>query len=114
MDDDRHPESDISQRCTNSIVTVSSKLPIGQRDYAILLLLARLGLRAGEIVGLTLDDIDWQAGSILITGKLGNSTVLPLPADVGEAISSYLLNGRPRAFNQASRRIAPHTRGSSI
>lgn len=70
--------------------------PIGLRDYAILLLLSRLGLRSGEIVGLTLDSMNWEAGSIFVTGKLAKSTVLPLPADVGEAISSYLLYGRPQ------------------
>jgi len=69
---------------------------IGLRDYAILLLLARLGLRSGEIVGLTLDSIDWEAGSIFVAGKLAKSTWLPLPADVGDAISSYLLHGRPQ------------------
>ena len=70
--------------------------PIGLRDYAILLLLSRLGLRSGEIVGLTLDSINWEVGSIFVAGKLAKSTILPLPADVGEAISNYLLNGRPR------------------
>lgn len=72
----------------------SRNSPIGQRDYAILLLLARLGLRSSEIIALTLDNIDWEASSILVTGKSGKSTLLPLPEDVGEAISVYLLHGR--------------------
>ncbi len=67
----------------------------GCRDYAILLLLARLGLRACEIVGLTLDDIHWAAGEISIQGKGNRSALLPLPPDVGEAIAAYLENDRP-------------------
>jgi site-specific recombinase XerD len=62
------------------------------------LLLARLGLRAGEIVALTLESIDWELGSITVIGsKGGKITQLPLPADVGEAISNYLLRARPRS-----------------
>jgi site-specific recombinase XerD len=69
--------------------------PVGRRDYAILLLLARLGLRAGEIVSLCLDSIDWEAGIIHICGKGAQNASLPLPADVGEAIADYLSHGRP-------------------
>jgi len=67
----------------------------GRRDYAILLLLARLGLRACEIVRLTLDDIHWQAGEISIQGKGNRSALLPLPPDVGQAIADYLEKDRP-------------------
>lgn len=74
---------------------------IGRRDYAILLLLARLGLRAGEIVALKLEDIDWQEGRISVNGKSGHRPHLPLPADVGEAIAEYLQSGRPRTKNRA-------------
>jgi len=69
--------------------------PAGSRDYAILLLLARLGLRSGEIVSLTLDSIDWERGSIAIVGKGGQAADLPLPAEVGEAIARYLRQARP-------------------
>jgi integrase/recombinase XerD len=69
---------------------------VGRRDYAVLLLLARLGLRAGEVAALTLDALDWRAGEILIRGKGSRYDVLPLPADVGEAIVSYLRR-RPRS-----------------
>lgn len=69
--------------------------PVGCRDYAILLLLARLGLRAGEIVSLTLDSIDWDAGTIYVHGKGAQNATLPLPADVGEAIADYLSHERP-------------------
>lgn len=67
----------------------------GRRDYAILLLLARLGLRATEVVAIQLEDIDWRAGEILIRGKGGLHDRMPLPEDVGGAIVSYIQNGRP-------------------
>ena len=69
---------------------------IGRRNYAILLLLARLGLRAGEVVGLNLDDIDWTTSRITIRGKGGTSVPLPLAADVGAALAAYLHEDRPR------------------
>ena len=68
----------------------------GRRDYAILAVLVRLGLRAGEVAGLRLDDIDWRAGEIMVHGKGRRTDRLPLPADVGEAIVAYLRRGRPR------------------
>jgi integrase/recombinase XerD len=70
---------------------------LGRRDYAIFGLLLRLGLRRGEVAGLTLDDIDWRAGELLIRGKGSRQEVLPLPADVGQAIAAYLRRGRPRS-----------------
>ncbi|EYR77574.1 tyrosine-type recombinase/integrase [Shinella sp. DD12] len=66
----------------------------GRRDYAVLLLLARLGLRAGEAALLTLDDIDWRAGLLRVKGKCGRIASMPLRQEVGEAISDYILNGR--------------------
>jgi integrase len=69
--------------------------PDGRRDYAVILLLARLGLRAGEAAGLRLDDINWRAGEIGVRGKGGRHDVLPLPADVGAAIAAWLRGGRP-------------------
>jgi site-specific recombinase XerD len=68
----------------------------GRRDYAILVLLARLGLRAAEIAALRLDDIDWRAGEIVVRGKGRTEERLPLPCDVGEAIAAYLRRDRPR------------------
>lgn len=67
----------------------------GRRDYAILLLLARLGLRAGEVVALQLEDINWRAGEILVRGKGLLHAEMPLPADVGEALACYLRRDRP-------------------
>lgn len=67
----------------------------GRRDYAILLLLARLGIRAGEVVSLKLDDIDWRSGEIIVRGKGLFHDRMPLPPDVGEALTSYLRVDRP-------------------
>jgi site-specific recombinase XerD len=69
----------------------------GRRNHAILLLLARLGVRAGEVVGLSLDDIDWSTGQITIRGKGGKSAQLPLANDVGAAIAAYVRHDRPRS-----------------
>ena len=63
---------------------------VGLRDYAILLLLARLGLRAGEVAALQLEDVNWRAGEMLVRGKGDRQERLPLPADVGKALVSYL------------------------
>jgi site-specific recombinase XerD len=78
------------------------RTPIGRRDYAILLLLARLGLRACEIVALNLEDIDWENARITIRSKGGRWAQLPLPTDVGEALARYLRHGRPSC---SSRRV---------
>ena len=67
----------------------------GRRNYAVLLLLGRLGLRAGEVAALQLEDIDWRAGEISVRGKGNRRDRLPLPAEVGEAIAAYLKHGRP-------------------
>ena len=88
---------------------------LGQRDYAILLLLARLGLRAGEVVALTLDDFDWDIGTLIVQGKGKRQERLPLPEDVGEAVANYLRGSRPPC---TSRRVfirlyAPHRGFSS-
>jgi site-specific recombinase XerD len=72
----------------------------GRRDYAMLLLFARLGLRAGEVVALTLDDIDWDSGCLVIRNKGGRWTQMPLPQEVGEAIADYLVNGRPSCIDR--------------
>ncbi len=72
----------------------------GRRDYAVLLLLARLGFRAGEIVALSLDDIDWRAGEITVRGKGLVHDRMPLPADVGGALAAYLHQDRPRCSSR--------------
>ena len=81
----------------------------GRRDHAILLVLVRLGLRASEVAALSLDDIDWQAGEIVVRGKGRHEDRLPLPSDVGDAIAGYLRRGRPRTAERQVflRMIAP-------
>lgn len=69
--------------------------PAGRRDHAILLLLARLGLRGSEVVAMRLDDIDWQVGTFNVRGKGPRRDPMPLPEDVGQALASYLSDGRP-------------------
>lgn len=68
---------------------------VGRRNWAILMLLARLGLRAGEIVGLAFEDLDWEAGELCIRANGGNSDRLPIPQDVGAALTEYLRHSRP-------------------
>ncbi len=68
----------------------------GRRDRAILILLGRMGLRAGEVAALELEHFDWSRGEVVIPGKGGRQDRLPLPADVGEALASYILGGRPK------------------
>lgn len=69
---------------------------VGRRDFAILSVLSRLGLRAGEVAALCLDDIDWRAGEMIVRGKGSTAERLPVPHDVGEALVSYLHHGRPQ------------------
>jgi len=73
---------------------------VGLRDYAILLLLARLGLRAFEVAAMCLEDVDWHRGEIVVRGKGSRRDCLPLPVDVGEALASYL-RCRPQSVSRA-------------
>jgi len=75
--------------------------PVGRRDHAILLLLARLGLRAGDIVQLRLGDVDWKGAAIHVCGKGRRQTRLPLTHEVGQAVAAYVQDGRPRANTEA-------------
>jgi integrase/recombinase XerD len=68
----------------------------GRRDYAIVLLLARLGLRAGEVAAVELSDVDWRAGEMVVRGKGDRWERVPVPVDVGEALADYVQAGRPR------------------
>lgn len=83
---------------------------VGRRDFAILTLLSRLGLRAGEVAALRLSDVDWRAGEVLIRGKGSRQEHLPLPADVGEALAGWLARGGPRCESVFvfTRLRAPH------
>ena len=82
----------------------------GRRDFAVLTLLVRLGLRSGEVAGLRLDDIDWRRGELVVRGKGPKEERLPIPADVGVAVTAWLRRGRPRcAVREVFTRIrAPH------
>ena len=74
--------------------------PVGRRNLAILLLLARLGLRAGEVVGLELDDIDWRTGVLTVRGKGLIRDHLPIPHEVGQAVAAYIRNDRPKEYSR--------------
>ncbi len=89
---------------------------VGQRDYTVLLLLWRLGLRAGEVVAMRLEDLDWRAAEITVRGKGRRRDRLPMPQDVGQALATYLRTGRPSC---SSRRVfvrlrAPHRGFASV
>ena len=90
------PEFLTTSQTSKLLETCDRRTHKGRRNYSILLLLVRLGLRASEIITLTLDDIDWRAGELEIRGKSNKIARLPLPVDVGDAIIAYLQNGRPR------------------
>ncbi len=84
------------------LASIDRRTAVGRRDYAILLMLARLGLRAGEVVSLELGDIDWNLGQVNVRGKSGQRNRLPLTTEVGKAIAAYLRRGRP---DSTSRRV---------
>jgi integrase/recombinase XerD len=90
------------------IAAIDRSTLTGRRDHAVLLLLARLGLRAGEIVILELDDIHWRIGEIVIRGKGGMVDRLPLLADIGEALALYIRQDRSVSeFRQVFQRVYP-------
>lgn len=74
--------------------------PLGARDRAMLLLVARLGLRASDVSGLQLSHLNWPRGALVVAGKNRRKTELPLPQEVGDAIIHYLQHGRPKADNE--------------
>ena len=87
----RHLEPETVDRLLDAI---RGESPRDNRDYAMLLVMARLGLRAQEVVAMRLDDIDWSVGRMLIRGKQGQFAHMPVPVDVGKAIVSWLRDGR--------------------
>jgi site-specific recombinase XerD len=104
------PKGLASGQVQQLLATCDQRTAVGLRDFAMLTVLARLGLRAGEIVTLELDDVDWRSGELLVRGKGNRLERLPLPVDVGLAIVAYLQHGRPtsvcrRVFLRAR---APH------
>ena len=82
------PRAVSSEHVTRLLASCDRRRAIGRRDYAIVLLLARLGLRGGEVIAMELDDVDWRAGEIVVHGKGRRVDRLPLPVEVGEALGS--------------------------
>ena len=89
------PRAISPEHAQRAIDSCDRRTSLGLRDRAVLLLLARLGLRAHEIIALQLEDCDWDAGCLRVRSKGGCERLLPMPADVGEAIATYLKHGRP-------------------
>jgi site-specific recombinase XerD len=79
------------------VKAVRTDTAIGRRNYAMVLLLARLGLRAPEAIAMQLDDIDWRSGEIIVRGKGNRHDRVPLPPDVGEALADYIRSDRKTA-----------------
>ena len=96
------PRAIAADQVRQLLASIDRRTAMGLRDYAILLLFARLGLRSGEVVSLEFNDIDWNSGQLRVHGKSGERNELPLSTEVGEAIASYLRRGRPQC---ASRRV---------
>jgi integrase/recombinase XerD len=95
------PRAASDERIRAVLASCDRESAAGRRDYAILLVMARLALRGGEVAGLELSDIDWRSAEVTVRGKGNRTDVLPLPADVGEAIAGYLLNGRPATVSRS-------------
>ena len=96
------PRAVSSSDVARLLASCDRRRPIGRRDFAVLMLLARVGLRGGEVVAMELDDVDWRAGEVLVRGKGRRRDRLPLAGEVGEALAAYLQRGRPAS---ASRRV---------
>jgi integrase/recombinase XerD len=94
------PRAISAEHAQRAIDSCDLQSPIGLRDRAVLLLLARLGLRAHEIIGLRLEDCDWDTGCLRVRSKGGRECLLPMPADAGEAIAAYLQRGRPASADR--------------
>ncbi len=89
------PHAVTGQEITAVLAACDRRAARGRRDYAILMLLTRLGLRAGEVAAIRIDDIDWRQGLLTVRGKGNTLAELPVPVDVGEAMADYLRHGRP-------------------
>jgi len=112
----RYLETDDVERV---ITSCDLSKPCGIRDRAVLLLLARLGLRAGDITAMRLDDLDWHAGTVRVRGKGRTEIRLPLPQDAGDALIEYLMKARPkvdtdRVFLCVNAPVRPFATSASI
>ena len=103
------PKAISAEHAKLAIDSCDSRTAVGRRDRAVLLILSRLGLRAGEVIKLRLDDIDWDVAQLRVRGKGRHESLLPLPVDVGKAIAAYLKFGRPTSDDRSLflRSIAP-------
>jgi site-specific recombinase XerD len=101
------PRAIAPEQTQRLLTSIDRKTAVGRRDYAILLLLARLGLRACEVASMELEDIDWSAGRLDVRGKGGHRIQLPMPVEVGRAIAAYLRQGRQQC---SSRRVFLRTK----
>ena len=105
------PKALTSTELSSLLATCGRRSNAGRRDYAVLLLAARLGLRAGEIAGLDLDSINWDHGELRVLGKGRRIDLLPVPPDVGRALAGYVRNGRPAVRGALFQQLdAPHGR----
>ncbi len=89
------PKGLTSGQVRQLLATCDQCTAVGLRDFAVLTMLVRLALRAGELVALELADVDWRGGEIVVRGKGNRCERLPLPVDVGQAVVAYLQRGRP-------------------
>ena len=105
------PKSLPPEQVERLLARCDSSTPTGRRDYAILLLLARLGLRAGEVVAMTLENLDWERGEIVVRGKGQRQARLPLPTDVGTALVGYLAPCSSGLLDPPS--LCPHARAAA-
>ncbi len=106
----RLPQMVATDQITAILEGCDQRSAVGRRDYAVILLMSRLGLRAGEVAGLQLADVDWQAGQLSVRGKGNRSDAMPIPVDVGQALVDYVQYGRPRTPVSSSlfvRSVAP-------
>lgn len=94
------PRGLLPETLAQLLASCDQRIDVGRRDHTILLLLARMGLRAAEVAGLGLDDIDWRAGELIVHGKGRRDERMPLPGDVGSALAGYLQRGRPRSVSR--------------
>jgi integrase/recombinase XerD len=90
------PRAVDAEQASRLLHSCDRRTTAGRRDFAILMLLSRLGLRAGEVAALQLGDVEWRAGQIVIRGKADRQERLPLPCDVGQALAAYVRRGRIR------------------
>jgi len=95
------------QQVARLLASCNRQTHAGRRDFAILTLLARLGLRSHEVASLALDDVDWRNGEIVVAGKGNRHDRLPLPVDVGEALADYCHKARPHG---SCRAVSLHVR----